>query len=110
VPVEVIVSEPALPIALIATSNADCGNRPGPRLWKGPPKLRVIGPLSVLEPEGVTVSVNASWPLSIRWVPVNDSCKSAVALPEPLLPQAARATVAPAAATKPSVRRRVPLR
>ena len=67
-----------------------------PRVWNGPPKLSVIGPLSVLDPDGSIVSIRLSFPLVTLWVPVKVWLRSVFGLTEALLalPQAATAKLA----------------
>src|SRR5205085_2902773 len=95
VPVERIPSEPLRPRALRVTLKADWGSLPAPRFWKGPPKLRLIGPLSVFDPEGVIVRFRLSLPLLIRCEPLKVCLRSLVASPDP--PHAARLHARPAA-------------
>ena len=67
----------------------DCGSLPFPRLWNGPPKLSVIGALSVLEPDGSTLSTMLSLPLLTLCAPPN-VCFRSVAASSELPPHAAQ--------------------
>ncbi len=58
-------------------------------LWNGPPKLRLIGVVSVLEPEGVIVRLSDRLPLLTVWAPLKVCLSSAEALSLELLPHAA---------------------
>ena len=58
------------PSALALTVKLDSGSLPAPRVWNGPPKLSVIGPLSRLDPDGSIVSVRSRFPLVTVCVPV----------------------------------------
>jgi hypothetical protein len=95
-----------LPSALRLTSKFDLGSLPLPRLWNGPPKLRLIGPFSVLDPAGVSVNEKSRFPLFTGWDPLKVCLSSELACPELLLlPHAAMATAAtPATSSTPSVR------
>src|SRR3954469_5446787 len=71
----------------------EAGSWPEPRLWKGPLRFRVIGFLTVLEPDGGTVRPRPSTPLEILCEPLKVCLSSVWASAEPellLLPQAAR--------------------
>ena len=77
----------------------EAGSLPVPRLWKGPLMLKPMGPLKVLEPDGVRVSETLRTPLLTGWplakVCLMSDCASPDE-PEPseLDPQAASASAA----------------
>ena len=73
------------PSALALTVKSDSGSLPAPRLWNGPPKLSVIGPFSMLDPDGSIVSVRSRLPLVTVCVPVKVCLSSVLGLAEPLL-------------------------
>src|SRR5689334_3782162 len=75
----------------------DFGSLPLPWLWKGPPKLRLIGEVSVEEPEGLTVRLSARLPLLTVWAPLKVCSSRLVALLWELLPQALTPSAARAA-------------
>ena len=68
---------------------------PLPPDWNGPPKLSLIGPLTLLDPVGLIVSARLMLPLSILWLPSNVSLSRLAASWDELallLPHAATAT------------------
>src|SRR5919109_620903 len=94
-----IPSETLRPSALALTVKLDFGSWPEPRVWNGPPKLRVTGPLSVLDPDGSRVRVRLSTPLVTLCVPVKVCLSSAFGSPELLLALPHAATPSPASTT-----------
>ena len=102
-PVDRIPSETPRPSALALTVKFDSGSFPVPRVWNGPPKLSVIGPLSVLDPDGSTVSIRLRSPLVTLWVPVKVWLRSVFGSAEPLLalPHPATARLASATMIRP---------
>jgi len=64
-------SEPVRPSALKLTVKFDFGSLPVPRLANGPPKLSVSGPLSVLDPDGLTDRLTLMLPLLTVCLPLN---------------------------------------
>src|SRR5690242_323490 len=84
------------------TVKLDCGILPALEFWNGPPKLSLIGPLSVLDPDGSTVTARLRSPLEILCEPVNVCLSSVAASPldeELLLPHAATPSEARTAKT-----------
>src|SRR5690242_3439445 len=76
------------------TVKFDCGSFPTLEFSNGPPKLSLIGPLSVLDPDGSTVTARLRSPLEILCEPVKVCLSSVAASPleeELLLPHAATA-------------------
>ena len=92
-----MASDTLSPTALPLMVKLDSGSLPLPRVWNGPPKLSVIGPLSVDDPAGSIVRLRLRFPLETLWVPLKVSLRSVLGFPElPLdaLPQAATPTAA----------------
>src|SRR5581483_376817 len=82
--------EPLFPPADRLTLKFDFGSLPRPWLWNGPPKLSVMGVVSVEEPEGLTVRLKVRLPLLTVWLPLN-VCLSRLAASFELPPHEDRA-------------------
>jgi hypothetical protein len=90
-----IPSDTLCPSAPALTVKSDSGSFPLPRVWNGPPKLSVIGPLSVEDPPGSIVRLRSSLPLETLCEPLKVWPSSVLGLSEPpleALPQAATMT------------------